>query len=139
MGPRMVRDNQYQRRGLMPASDGNSFVSEASERRVLRDPQIRLIQRFFHVGFRISDRVHGGHAIRSPEASVRLRLLRDQAAEQRAEDTGGDRCGESGSENGFHADHRSRCRSTAPSGSAAAEHERVPTASQVFSVAGISH
>jgi len=114
----------------MPASDDNSFASAASERRVLRDPQIRLIQRFFHVGFRISDRVHGGHTIRILETGVGRCLLRDQSTEKRTENTGGDRSGESGSENGFHTDDHSRCRPTAPSGSAAPVHERAPTVSQ---------
>ena len=63
----------------------------------------------------------------NPKAAVRICLLRDQAAEQYAENTGGDCCAENGSENGFHAEDRSPCRSTAPSGSAAPEHERVPT------------
>src|SRR6187402_3321392 len=120
MKPRMVRDKRTWRGpsecgvsrnalrcaavspGIGAWSSRDYPLTADSERRVLRDPQIRLLQWFFHVGLRISDRVHGGHTIRNPEVAVCLCLLRDQAAEQRAENTGGDRCAENGSEHGFH-------------------------------------
>jgi hypothetical protein len=68
------------------------------QRRVLRHAQVRFLQRLFHVGFRIGDGVYRRDPIRNSKAVESFGLAGNQTAEERPENTCGDRRCESGFE-----------------------------------------